>query len=124
MNNKRGASSPQEGIGKKNDEKSSPSQPQGFLSKFWPIAPTDGVVVTGHEEGSSSEESVRTEIEKSSNESLKNSNSTSNWSSQDARRSQYQNKGDIPIPSRKWTEPKFSILNEAISRKLDESWQG
>jgi len=120
MNNKRGASSPQEGIGKKNDEKSSPSRPQGFLSKFWPIAPTDGADVTGHEEGSSSEESVRTEIEKSSNESSKISNSTSNWLSQDARRSQYQNNDDMPIPSRKWTEPKFSVLNEGPIRQVLE----
>ena len=116
MSKKRGPSSPQVGaLTKKNDEKDSPTSPhqvqtQSFLSKFWPT--TSGENQVQEESESESDESVQTMVgglPKASGWVL-----TSTQMNQDGAK---HAKGDLPIPSRRWTEPKFSIQNEGPIRQ-------
>jgi hypothetical protein len=98
---------------KKNDDKDSPTSPgpvqaQSFLSKFWPSA--TGTNPTQEESESESDESVKTTIGGLSK--------ASNWATTSTQMSQdHTTTGDLPIPSRRWTEPKFSIQNEGPIRQ-------
>ncbi len=100
---------------KKNDEKDSPTSPhqvqtQSFLSKFWPT--TSGENQVQEESESESDESVQTMVG-----GLPKASGwvpTSTQMNQDGAK---HAKGDFPIPSCRWTEPKFSIQNEGPIRQ-------
>jgi hypothetical protein len=136
MNKKRDAASPNEGAGKKSNVKSNPpspsTQPQGFLSKLWAATSNNVVSQDSGEESSSDEstQSVHSEIRVSATSNTPRemvSYAQATNTSQDARRidspSENNQRGDskpnenLPIPSKKWTLPKYSVETDGPIRQ-------
>ena len=136
MNKKRDAASPNEGAGKKLNVKSNlPSprtQPQGFLSKLWAAKSNNVVSQDSGEESSSDESTQSVHSEKRVSASSNTPREMVSYAqaantSQDARRSDspFENnqRGDskpnenLPIPSKKWTLPKYSVETDGPIRQ-------